>query len=413
MKTPIAKTSVLLSTLAALAWASVPAEANACSPEPSDGVEVQPLWEGVGIHRDGALVGTFVDYDGDPTDSTGEFTITVMHDGVEVPGTVEVIDYIGPDAGFSRSAFMVWRPDAELEVDTYLATIDIASDPFTKVESTLETTFTVIDELAGELETTPIEADDELGVSFSSGFGPRVCCGMDFGCGDGESCRHTSERDAVTLFSDVGMDLQDGRYGYARVLSGVDGNADEPSGWILPGSDTSEGWSVNFLESADSYCIAFEYVNLLDGSTTSSNVACSDHGDLVIEEREVDLVSWAENCIDEPYWEDTGEPWVPAGESESESDSDTDGPETDSGQESDTDAPGTSGTEGETVSESDGGETDGGGTDGGETDGGDGAGTDLEDPGCGCTTRGSQSGWLGFGVLGLLGLLRRRSTKAS
>lgn len=406
MKNPSAKTLILLSTLSAFGLTLMPTDAEACSPPPSEGIEVEPLWEGVPIRRDGVLAARLTDYAGELSGADDEFTISVTREGVEVPGTVEIVEYADDDElSYARTGLIVWRPEVDFESDVYRVTIVVANDAWVGGEVTGETAVTVLDEFAGALDAEPIDVE-MLDTVSAVGTGPRVCCDMDLGCGEGTSCQSTMERDAVMINGTFGLDPDDGRYAYVRVLTGIDGVADQHSGWVLPGNEVSEGWGVTFAESAQSYCLAYEYVSLIDGSTTNSNIACVDHGELVLDEREVDLEPWAANCLDEPYWEESGEPWIPNGESDGESD--TDAPETDTGEESDTDGPGTSGTEGETVTESDsdsGGETDGGG---GETDGGEGPGSDSDDAGCGCTTNDSGSGWLGLGLFGLLALLRRR-----
>lgn len=387
---------IALSTVA-LALGLVPADAQACSEGPTEGVFVRTSWDGIEIHPDGVVAGTIGAHDGDLSDALDEFTITVTHGGIEVPGTVELVEHGAENSSAYATAVLVWRPDVALEADTYLVTLEV-SDIYNSSVSRPETTFSVVEGTAEAPDAGSIAIDPDVEVLSAGGFGPRVCCHADFGCGlEGESCRSLMERDQVTVSTDFDLGPQVGPYGYVRVLTGIDGVAEDVVAWLVPGESLEDGWRWTFSEQASRYCVAYEYISLLDGGTTRSDVACADHGDLLLQEYDVDLESWNSGCLEEPYWEDSGEPYIP----------DSDSAGSDTGDDSDTEEPPpTSDSQGSTASG--GGETDGGGTDrDGEP------GSDVDDSGCGCTTNDSGSGWLGLGFFGLLALLRRRQRTRS
>jgi len=390
-----------------IAAALCPADADACSPPPGDGIQVGILANGETLHRDGAVLIYVTDFDLDATDAATDMTIVVTLDEQEVAGTVEVLDILGEASSWEHNALAVWRPDAEfVPAEDYHVTVAY-EDVWEGGTIVAGGFFDVVDDVAPSLESITASVSEEIEPGHVlQPFGDRICCTREDSCGDYADCVTEQERETIRIRGDYDLGGAAGQYTLIRLFSGVDGAADERGLHVLPGEVLLDGYRATFNEVVGSYCVAFEAVDVLHGATVLSNVACVDApDDLVLEEAPFDVETWAQGCIEDPFWEETGEPYGDDGETDGDTDSDTDG-----GSDSDSDG-GDSGPDSGGGSDTDGdsgaGTESGGGPDSdSDTDGGVGA----SDGGGGCRVQSDDApaAWALLAFLGLGGLLVRR-----
>lgn len=296
---------------AACLLVGAPDTAHACSPPPPDGLHVELLSQGP-IHRDGALVLYARDYDLDATDIASEMTIEVTLDGETIAGSLEVLDTLGPASSWEHEVIALWRPDAEL-VAAEGYQLAISFDPGDgNAEQTTEASFTVLDASAPVLEMIAAStAEPEVGQQ-SSGFGPRICCTQEDSCGERNTCTTESVREELVVRGFFDLGDADPQYVLVRAFSGLAGAADQLRIQLRPGSQLPDGFHASFSDVEGSYCVAFEAVDVLTGTTVNSDVVCVDApNDLIRAEQATDVDLWAERCLDDPHWEANGQPWTP------------------------------------------------------------------------------------------------------
>jgi MYXO-CTERM domain-containing protein len=322
-------------------------------------------------------------------------SVAVTLDGIPVSGAVEslVVDSSGEGGIESHNLFVIWRPDATLVAgSTYAATIEIA-DAGGNVQLSEDLQLTTAAEPSADPPVIGLG-----GVALAAarvGAGPRVCCDTGNSCGF-EECSPPAAEDRPQLSATVvGYPGPMGRQGYLRLVAGVDGTVAEYAALGLAADALAANIQRTFDEQGAEYCLGVEFVSLIDGAVTSDAPDCLSGADLVLGEGpNENFESFLGQCLGEPYWEDTDEPYEP----------DTGGTGTDGGSDSGgDDSDGTGG-----------GTADGGDADGtaGEGDGtaGDEGGLDTDSRGCACDVNRSASPLpmaLGLLVLGA-GVLRRR-----
>ena len=389
-----------------------PADADACSPPPNDGLEIGINSNGAELHRDGAIVLNVSDYDLDGSDAADEMTITVTLGEEELTGSVEILDILGGPSSWEHNVIALWRPDVEFAPGEYDISI-LHEDVWEGGTASVSGSFTVLDELAPVLQSVTASVSEEITTGQPPRyFGERICCTNEDSCGAYTDCVSENQRESLQIRGDYDLGGADGQYTLVRLFSGLDGTADVPGFRVLPGDALADGYRPTFNQAFGSYCVAFEAVDVLHGATILSDVACIDApADLVLEETPYDVETWAEGCLDDPVWEETGEPWIPGGETDGESDSDTDGDsdsDTDGGSDSDSDGGSDSDSDGGSDSDSDsvgGSDTDGGPDSDSDSDGGAGA----SGGGGGCSVNGGpMPPWALIGLFGFGGMLARR-----
>lgn len=318
-------------------FASAPIEANACSPG-FDGLQVE-LREPGALPRNGVLVIEATSGAGGATNASDEIAVVVALDGVEVAGELEVVDLWDPDA-FEHQVLVVWRPGAELApAEGYQVSITV--EDIDEGERVIESTFDVVDQAAPVLEFVTASVQGELreGLAAAS-FGARICCSMNFGCGDESDCTTAEERASVGLTAsfDIGEAMEN--YTVVRPFSGMAGAAEDAGEWGMADAAEVQSFRPTFNELSESYCAAYEALDLLTGAVVTSDPTCLEAPDgLTLDQTPVDVDAWSEDCLDDPYWEDSGEPWVSPEDEEDELDTDAE-PDTDGGVDSDTDSGG-------------------------------------------------------------------------
>lgn len=372
------------------ATAGMPRPAEACSPPLESGFYPDIVAGAVDeVPTDGVIAFSAQAYG--PLDvALALLSIEVTLDGVVVEGAIETVtlaDYPGDYE--SHTLVVVWRPSAVLEASSqYVATVSVASEL-----DGGEPTVTVLDVPvgAGPVGALPVlELGEPELTAIELESGRRVCCDVEDdggNCGFPE-CSAESLADQPSLsVSLAAIDDPLLSQTYVRQRLGVDGTTEAGEAFLLGRSSEPASFNHVFAEAADSYCMGFELVSLIDGSVATPVEQCADHGELELGTRDnPGLETLVESC-EAPYWQDTNEPYVPGGEDSGE---DSGGESSDSGGD---EAPGTD----------DGGESD---DDGGSNDGG---GQDDEGKGCGCDVE--RDGSLMPGLLALvlgLGLRRRR-----
>lgn len=315
----------VLSIVVGVAGASRPAEA--CSPPPDLGI-----WPSLGdlaidgVPTDGVIAFRATAY-GELADALALLQIVVTQDGVAVEGAIETVSLSSnDDFGMSRDLFVVWRPSAPFAASsTYLATIT-AEDPYGESPPVNEVTVTTGEGPAGAFPVLAI-GDAMLDKSTVES-GPRVCCddGNDGDCGFNECMApEVEERASLTATVTTGEDPLLSQ-AFVRARAGVDGST-EAFGVIGRADESNTLGLQRTFEAAQSYCLAVELVSLIDGSVSEPVSVCVEHGDLVLESGpNENLEGWLAGCIDDPYWEDTNEPYVPStGESEGDGGSESEG----------------------------------------------------------------------------------------
>ncbi len=410
----------LLSLAAAGLVALNPADADACSPPPNDGLEIGINSTGAQLHRDGAIVLSVSDYDLDGSDAADEMTITVQRGEQDVTGSVEILDILGGPSTWEHNVIALWRPDVEFAPGDYSINIS-HEDVWEGGTTTVTGSFSVLDEAAPVLQSVTASVSEEITTGQPPRyFGERICCTNEDSCGAYTDCVSENQRESLQIRGDYDLGGADSQYTLVRLFSGLDGTADIPGFRVMPGASLADGYRPTFNQPFGSYCVAFEAVDVLHGATILSDVACIDApADLVLEETPYDVEAWAESCLDDPVWEETGEPWVPGGETDGESDSDTEGDsDTDGGSDTDrgSDSDSDSDSDGGSDSDSDGGSDSDSDTAGGsDTDGGPDSDSDSDGGaaasggGGGCNVNGDPvSPWALLGLFGFGSLLVRR-----
>lgn len=308
--------------------------------------------------------------------------IEVTLDGVVVDGAIETVELSSTEGDYeSHRLIVVWRPSVAFEASAqYVASVSIADE----LEG--EPTVTALDVpvgagpagalpvlVLGDPELTAIELDS----------GRRVCCAVEDdggNCGFPE-CTPESLADQPNLAVELAA-IDDPLLSqtYVRQRLGTDGETEPVELFLLGRSTEPASFSRVFTEAADSYCMGFELISLIDGSVAPAVEQCAEHGALELGSRaNPALDSFVEAC-EAPYWQDTNEPYVPDGE-------DTGGESTDDAGD---EAPGTD-------------------DDGGDSSEDDGGALDDDSKGCGCDVE--RDGALMPGLLALvfgIGLRRRR-----
>ena len=304
----------LLAIFAGVAGASRPAEA--CSPPeelslyPSLAESTQAI-----VPTDG-VIAFRASANGELADVQALLSITVMQGELEVPGAIEtVVLSTREDWVISHDLVFVWRPTEPFAAaGQYTASVAVA-DPY--VDNDLDPTIYAIDVTVGD---GPAGAFPTLVLSGgaldkeSSPSGPQVCCedGNDGDCGFG-NCQApiVADHPVLAMMVVAGTDSVLSQ-AYVRMRAGTDG-ATEPVTVIGLGHEIGETQvQYAFAAAADSYCIAAELVSLIDGTVGEPVTVCVDHGELELESApNPGFDGLLEQCIDDPYWEDTDEPYVP------------------------------------------------------------------------------------------------------
>lgn len=371
----------LLAIFAGVAGASRPAQA--CSPpeslslypELAESTQASVPTDGVIAFRASAT--------GELADVQALLSITVMQGELEVEGAIETIVLsTREDWVTSHDLIFVWRPTAPLAAaGQYAASVAVSA---AHVENDLDPTTFAIDVTVGDGAAgafpAPVLSGSVLDKQ-SSPSGPQICCNdeNEGDCGFGLCTTPVvADRPVLAMMVDAGAEPVLSQ-AYVRVRAGVDG-ATEP--YVVLGLGHALGEvqvQHTFAAAADSYCMAAELVSLIDGTVGEPVTVCVDHGELVLESGpNPNLENFLELCADDPYWEDTQEPYVPGGE--------------------------------EGGSE-EGGSEEGGSEEGGSEDSGGDGGLDEDARGCGCDARGRDSLVPGLLVLMIgAGLRRRRRT---
>lgn len=361
------------------AFMAAPSPAEACSPFPDPGFFPQ-LADGArtDVPTDGVIAFRAEAY-GEFDEALALLDIEVTQDGTPVAGSIETVE-IGTSEGFGTvtQIFVVWRPDAPFAGETsYVASVAVA-DGFDPMLPPTVTTLdiTTAPGSAGPLPTLAL-ADVEL-VAESTGFGPRVCCDVGNSCGfDGCEALELADRPAMrarVIVPDDPMAAQ----AYLRLSSGVD-DALAEHGIAGLATDVSGTFQRTFDAAAGNYCFGVELVSLIDGSVQPMVSQCEAHGDLALTRGENPAFEpFLEQCLADPFWEDTGEPYVPGG-------SDETGGDDSGGDDSDGDDSGGSGSD--------------------DTGG---LGQDVELRGCACAVQDGGTGWPAWAMFVLAGAWIRR-----
>lgn len=373
--------------------------AQACSPPPELDFYPQLVDRAlVGVPTDGVIAfraSTLGPFD----DAMALLSIEVLTQADEpVAGTIETIE-IGEGTDFgveSHQIFVVWRPDAAFAASTeYVATINVQStfDPKEVYQTTLQIS-------TGAGASGPLALPDLGGaelVAMPLPTGPRVCCDEDLGACFAE-CAALEVADQATL----SVELSTGddpmfTQSYIRSLAGTDGALEDVAVLDVASRIGDVTLQRSFPEPGQEYCIAVEVVSLIDGGVSEPMTACMVHGDLVLGGGpNPDFDAFVEGC-EMPYWEDTGEPYVP-GDDTTGGDDGTDGG-TDGGSADGTDTDGDSAEGGDATAEGTGAE-DGSGGSGGDQSG--------DGGGCACALGDDAPAAGPLGLLVVLGIVRRR-----
>jgi hypothetical protein len=250
-------------------------------------------------------------------DALALLTIEVTQDGMPVEGAIETIDLASRDDASieAHDIIVVWRPSAALAAEaSYVATISTIDGWNPEGEPIVD---------AIEVTTGAGPAGDGLEASFAAPelsavpaeAGRRVCCN-DEACG-GPVCAAEQIAEQATLAAVVvagaGPMLTQT---YLRAYAGQPGALEEIAVLGIAANVDGVTMQRSFADAADDYCVQLERVSLIDGSVTQHEEQCVAHGDLQLASTpNPDLIAFAEACS-APFWEDTGEPWVP-GEDES------------------------------------------------------------------------------------------------
>ena len=371
--------------------------AEACEPPPELAIFPQVQDGSIAeVPTDGVIAFRAEAY-GELAEAMGLLAIEVTQDDMPVDGAIETVEISTSDEfGSTRTdLFVVWRPAAAFAASTsYAATVTIADPWNPKGEPDVVVLDVTTGTGAADALPEPSFGDAAL-AAMRLDAGPRVCCDVGNSCGFAD-CRAPDQADQPTLTADVvagtGPMLSQT---YLRVRAGVDGATEEYA--VLGIAAAADGATLqrSFPEAADSYCFGIEAVSLIDGSTAEVVTSCVDHGGLELGAGpNPDFAGFLDQCIGDPYWEDTMEPYEPGGTT-----GDSGGSE-----------------------EADGGSTDDDGTDGGEAtneddgDSGDDSADDSADDsggqagdgdGCACDVDGDRGG-VGAGLWLIVGALARR-----
>jgi hypothetical protein len=367
--------------------------AEACSPPPELALFPE-LGSGAmtDVPTDGVIAFRASTYGG-LDDALALLTIEVTQDGMPVEGAIETIDLASRDDASieAHDIIVVWRPSAALAAEaSYVATISTIDGWNPEGEPIVD---------AIEVTTGAGPAGDGLEASFAAPelsavpaeAGRRVCCN-DEACG-GPVCAAEQIAEQATLAAVVvagaGPMLTQT---YLRAYAGQPGALEEIAVLGIAANVDGVTMQRSFADAADDYCVQLERVSLIDGSVTQHEEQCVAHGDLQLASTpNPDLIAFAEACS-APFWEDTGEPWVP-GEDES------------GGSESEG-----SGSEG---SGSEGSGSEGSGSEGGDESGDDSGGQDDDASGCACNVddRGSMAPALALFVFAFAAPRRTRRAR--
>jgi MYXO-CTERM domain-containing protein len=390
----LVRTSCLAASAAALLATPTPAEA--CSPVRDPSFYPQ-LTDGVrtGVPTDG-VIAFRADAYGDLEEALALLTIEVTQDGLPVAGAIETIEISSSvDLVESTDLFVVWRPEAAFDASSdYVASVAVG-DPF---DPKAPPTVTTLDITTGEGPAGDLPAIELSTLELAAepyGTGPRVCCDDGNSCGF-PLCVAPDAEDRPVIRATVGLAADDpmAAQAYLRLSSGVDDAlAEDGIGGIAADLDGTT-FQRTFDAAAGSYCFGAEIVSLIDGSVLPIVSQCEAHGDLELTTGPNPALEGAlAQCVGEPYWEDTMEPYEPEGGT---------GDESGSGSGSD----GGSGDDDGTGS-SDGGIVDDSGGDDGNTDGNGSQNDDAS--GCACNVESGRGGWSALALFVLVGgWLRRR-----
>ena len=392
---------VRISPLAAAAATlfAIPTPAEACSPIPDPGFYPQLAdSERTGVPTDG-VIAFRADAYGEIDEALALLSIEVTQDGLPVTGAIETIEISTSDSfGTVTDLFVVWRPEVAFAPSTdYVASIAIADGFDPKAPPTV----TTLDISTGAGAAGPLPTLEVSSVELAAepyGTGPRVCCDDGNSCGFA-LCEAPEVADRPVLRATVGV-AEDpmAAQAYVRLSSGVDDALAEDGIGGIAAEVGGTTFQRTFDGAAGNYCFGAELVSLIDGSVQPIVSQCQAHGDLELTTGDnTGFGAFLEQCIGDPYWEDTEEPYEPDGSTGSDG-GDADGGDADGG-----DADG---------GDADGGDADGGDADGGDADGGsdgDGGGLDDDKGGCACTVDEGGSGWPALAIFVVAGAwLRRR-----
>ncbi len=385
-----------LTACGAAAFAAFVPSARACSPIESPSVWPQlPPEQLADVPTNGVLAfhaQTFGQLD----DVLAMIAVDVTLDGVAVEGAIETVtrtesSVFGEEA---RDLFVVWRPTAELAPDTvYDATIRFTASRFSEEESAT-VTLTTASGPAGSAVQAGLIAP--LLSVVAVGVGERVCCDDGNTCGF-PACAAPASEDRAQLSATI--DAAAGtlaRQGYVQIQHGTDESFGDP--WIVGLAEDAHDANIvaTLPEIGAEYCLAVEYISFIDGLGSGRLTMCMPGDALELGAGpNPTFEGMLEQCIGEPYWEDTEQPYEPDGGSGG-----TDGG--DGGSDGDGDG-------GDGGSDGDGGDGGSGGDGGGDG----GAGLDEDARGCACHVDGPSSPWttaLGLFVIGAFVRRRGRAT---
>lgn len=285
--------------------------AHACSPLPD--LLIEPyLSEGAltGVPTDGVLgfrAGVYGDLDA----ALGLMSITVTQGDAVVPGAIETVSIDG-GAGY-QSVFVVWRPEAAFAANTdYVATVAVLNFP-DDVEPATEIVVSIATADGPGLAFPEVALAEVELAALAVETGRTVCCEGDIGsCGP--TCVGPELTDRADLTAQLGLGDEPAlSQVFVRTVAGPEGALD-PAGVLDVAARVGDvGIEHRFDAPQDAYCIGVELVSLIDGSVSEPTIACLEHGALVLDSRDnPGLDDFVAGC-EAPYYEDTGEPYVPDG----------------------------------------------------------------------------------------------------
>ena len=241
--------------------------------------------------------------------------VEVTLDGAPVDGAIEKVTRFESDVfgEVSRDMFLVWRPAAPLQPDaTYDATIRFTSSEFSE-EETASVTLTTAGGPAGPAVEAGLGAPELLVVPVD--VGERVCCDDGNSCGF-PACDTPDSEDRAQLSARIEAAAGAlARQGYVQVYSGTNDNFDDPAiiGLAEDAHDTTFLATMN--EVGAEYCLAVEYVSFIDGQSSGLLTMCMPGDTLQLGAGpNPTFDGFLEQCIGEPYWEDTEQPFEPDGD---------------------------------------------------------------------------------------------------
>ncbi len=316
------KRLLALSTTAAVGFTlAAPTPAQACSIYiPSDGLEFESLPAQVELYTDAAVAFNAVVAAVSVEDALGVLTVEASEGGTPIAGTVGWIAGLENPSNSVQYGIVTWTPDAPLapgsSIELHLVVDNQSAFGSHTFNTDTTVALSVLDQSTPEITVT---VDDVSLETHDTGTGERVCCDTDeenMCTGETTRCWHETLTPLPRLRGTFAPPAGIEHSAYVRLLRGVDGDASSAPGQSLAGDiPAGSEFSIDFDEEASSYCVAVEIVKIADGSATVSDTVCVDHAVIAGAEptaNELDL----DQCIADPYYEESKEPFQPADEGE-------------------------------------------------------------------------------------------------